>query len=176
MTFDLQLTDRRVFVTGGTKGVGAAVVKTLRDAGARVAATARSVPAGARPDVHYVAADLATAEGATAVANAVLEQFGGIDIVVSVLGGSSAPAGGFAALDDGEWSKEISQNLVPAVRLDRALLPSMLAQGRASSQQGPLQGGGSERRSRGSRCARMDRNGGSGRPGRAARSTSRQQL
>jgi NAD(P)-dependent dehydrogenase (short-subunit alcohol dehydrogenase family) len=46
-----------------------------------------------------------------------------------VLGGSSAPAGGFTALDDGEWSKEISQNLMPAVRLDRALLPSMLAQG-----------------------------------------------
>ena len=47
---------------------------------------------------------------------------------MNVLGGSSAPAGGFAALDDKEWSKELNLNLMPAVRLDRALLPSMLAQ------------------------------------------------
>jgi NAD(P)-dependent dehydrogenase (short-subunit alcohol dehydrogenase family) len=46
-----------------------------------------------------------------------------------VLGGSSAPGGGFAALDDKQWSKEINQNLMPAVHLDRALLPSMIAQG-----------------------------------------------
>ena len=46
-----------------------------------------------------------------------------------MLGGSSAPGGGFAALDDAQWSKELNQNLMPAVRLDRALLPSMLAQG-----------------------------------------------
>ena len=58
-----------------------------------------------------------------------LEQLGGIDILVNVLGGSSAPAGGFAALDDAQWSKELNQNLMPAVRLDRALLPAMLAQG-----------------------------------------------
>jgi NAD(P)-dependent dehydrogenase (short-subunit alcohol dehydrogenase family) len=43
-----------------------------------------------------------------------------------VFGGSSAPGGGFAALDDAQWSKELNQNLMPAVRLDRALLPAML--------------------------------------------------
>jgi NADP-dependent 3-hydroxy acid dehydrogenase YdfG len=59
----------------------------------------------------------------------VLQQLGGVDILVNVLGGSSAPGGGFAALDDMEWSKEPNQNLLPAVRLDRALLPSMIAQG-----------------------------------------------
>ncbi|WP_146751223.1 SDR family NAD(P)-dependent oxidoreductase, partial [Pseudomonas aeruginosa] len=63
------------------------------------------------------------------VANSVLEQLGGIDILVNALGGSSAPGGGFAALGDTEWSKELNQNLMPAVRLDRALLPSMIAQG-----------------------------------------------
>jgi NAD(P)-dependent dehydrogenase (short-subunit alcohol dehydrogenase family) len=57
-----------------------------------------------------------------------LQQLGGIDILVNVLGGSSAPGGGFAALDDEEWSKELNQNLMPAVRLDRALLPSMITQ------------------------------------------------
>jgi NAD(P)-dependent dehydrogenase (short-subunit alcohol dehydrogenase family) len=47
LSFDLGLTDRRALVTGGTKGVGAAVVEVLRDAGAKVIATARAVPADA---------------------------------------------------------------------------------------------------------------------------------
>jgi NAD(P)-dependent dehydrogenase (short-subunit alcohol dehydrogenase family) len=51
-----------------------------------------------------------------------------VDIVVHVVGGSSAPAGGFAVLDDNEWDKALSQNLFSAVRLDRALLPAMIAQ------------------------------------------------
>src|SRR5206468_11213805 len=41
----------------------------------------------------------------------------------------SAPAGGFAALDDKQWQRALDQNLYPAVRLDRALLPAMLEQG-----------------------------------------------
>jgi len=130
MSFDLQLAGRRALVTGGTKGVGAAVVRGLHDAGVQVMATARTVPAThASEGVHYIAADLSTAEGATEVARSVLQQWGGIDVLVNVLGGSSAPGGGFAALDDAQWSKELNQNLMPAVRLDRALLPAMLSQG-----------------------------------------------
>ena len=129
MSFDLQLEGRRALVTGGTKGVGAAVVQALRDAGVQVMTSARSVPLQAPDGVFHVAADLSTAEGATAVANAVIERWGGIDILVNVLGGSSAPGGGFAALDDAQWTRELNQNLMPAVRLDRALLPAMLAQG-----------------------------------------------
>jgi NAD(P)-dependent dehydrogenase (short-subunit alcohol dehydrogenase family) len=48
---------------------------------------------------------------------------------VHVVGGSSAPAGGFAVLDDEEWHRALDLNLFPAVRLDRVLLPMMLAQG-----------------------------------------------
>jgi NAD(P)-dependent dehydrogenase (short-subunit alcohol dehydrogenase family) len=130
MTFDLQLAGRRALVTGGTKGVGAAVVQGLRKAGVQVMATARSVPAtDASEGVFYVAADLSTAEGAAEVAQSVLRHWGGLDVLVNVLGGSSAPGGGFAALDDSLWSKEMNQNLMPAVRLDRALLPAMLSQG-----------------------------------------------
>ncbi len=129
MSFDLGLAGRRALVTGGTKGVGAAVVESLRDAGMTVIATARSIPDTAADGVTYIAADLMTAEGCQAVANAVLERFGGVDAIINVLGGSSAPGGGYAALDDGEWSAAINQNLMPAVRIDRALLPSMIGQG-----------------------------------------------
>jgi NAD(P)-dependent dehydrogenase (short-subunit alcohol dehydrogenase family) len=128
MNFDLQLANRRALVTGGTKGVGAAVVEILRDAGAQVVATARSAPPRLADGVRFLAADLTSAAGANAVAQSVLQQLGGIDILVNVLGGSSAPGGGFAALDDTEWSNALNQNLMPAVRLDRALLPSMIAQ------------------------------------------------
>jgi NAD(P)-dependent dehydrogenase (short-subunit alcohol dehydrogenase family) len=128
MSFDLQLDNKRALVTGGTKGVGAAVVEALRDAGARVVAAARSAPSRAVEGVHFVRADLSTAEGAGAVVRSVMQQLGGIDILVNVLGGSSGPGGGFAALGDTEWSKELDQNLMSAVRLDRALLPSMIAQ------------------------------------------------
>jgi len=129
MSFDLQLAGQRALVTGGTKGVGAAVVQGLREAGVQVIATARSVPTHATEGLRYIAADLSTAEGAAAVAQSVLEQGGRIDIIVNVLGGSSSPGGGFATLDDAQWFKELNQNLMPAVRLDRALLPAMLAQG-----------------------------------------------
>jgi NAD(P)-dependent dehydrogenase (short-subunit alcohol dehydrogenase family) len=129
MSFDLELANRRALVTAGTKGVGAAVVEVLRDAGVRIVTTARSVPSKPAEGVCYVAADLTTAPGCATVAQTVLQQLGGVDIIVDVLGGSSAPGGGFAALDDEEWSKELNQNLMPAVRLDRSLLPSMITQG-----------------------------------------------
>ena len=90
----MQLANRRVLVTGGTKGVGAAVVGTLCDAGAQVVATARSAPSQPTDGVCFLAADLSTAEGASAVAQSVLQQLGGIDILVNVLGGSNAPGGG----------------------------------------------------------------------------------
>ena len=89
MTFDLELADRRALVTGGTKGVGAAVVEVLHSAGVQVIATARHVPALARDGVRFVAADLSTAEGASAVADRVLQELGGVDILVNVLGGST---------------------------------------------------------------------------------------
>lgn len=128
MSFDLELRGRRALVTGGTKGVGAAVVSALHEAGALIVATARSVPSDV-DGVHYVAADVTTAEGSVLVARETLAHLGGIDIVVNVLGGSSAPSGGFLALGDDEWQKELELNLMSAVRIDRALLPSMLSQG-----------------------------------------------
>lgn len=128
MSFDLKLTGARALVTGGTRGVGEAVVQALVEAGVKVAVVARSLPSRAIEDTHYLAADLATTAGAQHAAGSVLQHLGGIDILINVVGGSAAPSGGFAALDDAQWSRELDQNLMSAVRLDRALLPSMIAQ------------------------------------------------
>jgi NAD(P)-dependent dehydrogenase (short-subunit alcohol dehydrogenase family) len=129
VTFDLQLIGSRALVTGGTRGLGAAVVATLHRAGAHVVAAARSLPAQPIDKAHYVVADLATADDCAALAKHVLKRHGGLDIVVNVVGGSRAPAGGFAASDDAVWRQELNQNLMPAVRIDRALLPPMIEQG-----------------------------------------------
>jgi NAD(P)-dependent dehydrogenase (short-subunit alcohol dehydrogenase family) len=125
----LDLEGKRALVTGGTKGVGQAVVAALRDAGATVLTTARSRPESVESAGQFVAADVSTADGCAAVTEAVRDRLGGVDIVVHVVGGSSAPAGGFAALDDQQWHKALDQNLFAAVRLDRALVPSMVEQG-----------------------------------------------
>jgi NAD(P)-dependent dehydrogenase (short-subunit alcohol dehydrogenase family) len=129
MSDGLELGGRRALVTGGTQGIGEAVVARLREAGAKVLTTARTAPAKLADSDLFVAADVATAEGCAIVADAVRDRLGDVDIIVHVVGGSSAPAGGFAVLDDNQWKRTLDQNLFPAVRLDRALLPAMLAQG-----------------------------------------------
>lgn len=129
MSNDLELNGRRALVTGGTQGIGEAVVARLREAGAKVLTTARKTPAEPSDASLFVAADVATAEGCASVAGAVRNRLGGVDIIVHVVGGSSAPAGGFAVLDDSEWQRALDLNLMSAVRLDRALLPAMLEQG-----------------------------------------------
>jgi NAD(P)-dependent dehydrogenase (short-subunit alcohol dehydrogenase family) len=129
MSFDLQLTGQRALVTGGTKGLGAALVQSLREVGAQVMTTARSAPERPIEGMTYVQADLTTAEGVNQLARAVNERWGGVDILINSVGGSTAPTGGFAALDDSVWLSELNLNLLSAVRLDRALLPAMLARG-----------------------------------------------
>jgi NAD(P)-dependent dehydrogenase (short-subunit alcohol dehydrogenase family) len=123
------LAGKRALVTGGTQGIGEAIVRRLAAAGARVATTARSeLPEGQNPEL-FVQTDVSAAAGADMVVRAVLERFRGVDIIVHNVGGSAAPGGGFAALTDEEWQRELDLNLLAAVRLGRALLPSMLEQG-----------------------------------------------
>jgi NAD(P)-dependent dehydrogenase (short-subunit alcohol dehydrogenase family) len=129
MSEELALYGRRALVTGGTEGIGAAVVTRLREAGVTVLTTARNTPATLPDAKSFVAADVATADGCAIVARAVRDRLGSIDIIVHVVGGSSAPAGGFAVLDDAQWHRALDLNLLSAVRLDRVLLPMMLDQG-----------------------------------------------
>ncbi|TWC77279.1 NAD(P)-dependent dehydrogenase (short-subunit alcohol dehydrogenase family) [Rhizobium sp. SJZ105] len=120
---------KRVLVSGGTKGLGRATVERFLAGGARVITAARALK-GPVEGVEYVQADLTTAEGSEAVAKAALERLGGIDILAHVIGGSSSPAGGFAALTDDHWLAELNLNLLAAVRLDRLIIPQMLERGK----------------------------------------------
>jgi NAD(P)-dependent dehydrogenase (short-subunit alcohol dehydrogenase family) len=127
----LSLVGKRALVSGGTRGIGAAVAALLAERGARVIVSARSEPLGESdrdPAISFVGADVATASGAGRIAAAVLGTFGGIDIVVHVVGASFAAPGGVLALTDDDWALALETNLLSAVRLDRLLLPSMVQQ------------------------------------------------
>lgn len=121
---------KRVFVSGGTKGAGEAMVRRLAAAGAEVITAARTAPADAALPARFITADLTTAEGTAVVARVLREECGGVDVLIHNLGGSHAPGGGFAALTDELWLEELNLNLLAAVRLDRALVPDMVARGR----------------------------------------------
>lgn len=128
MTPFLTLEGKKALVTSGTRGAGAATVRLFCDLGAQVLTTARTRPADF-PEALFVAADLTTPEGCAELVTAVKERMGVLDIIVHMLGGSLAPAGGFAVLSDTAWRDELDLNLMPAVRLDRELVPAMLSRG-----------------------------------------------
>jgi len=120
---------KRALVTGGTKGMGEAIVRRLAAAGAMVATTARSsLPEGQTVKL-FIQADVSTPEGVGKVAREVRDRLGGLDILVNNVGGSSAPSGGVLALGDDDWRRALDTNLLAAVRLDREFLPGMLQQG-----------------------------------------------
>lgn len=123
---------KRVLVTGGTKGLGAAVVQRFVLSGARVITTARQKSPELPNGVHFIEADITTLEGTQLVAEETLKQLGGIDLIAHVVGGSSSPVGGFSKLSDEDWQNSLNLNLFPAVRLNRLLVPEMLKQGRGS--------------------------------------------
>jgi NAD(P)-dependent dehydrogenase (short-subunit alcohol dehydrogenase family) len=120
---------KRAVVTGGTQGIGEAIVRRLTAAGARVVTAARSLPDSDGRHELFVQADVSTSEGVTKLAKEALDRLGGIDILVNMVGGSPVPSGGVFAVSDENWQKVFELNLFSAVRLDRALLPSMLERG-----------------------------------------------
>lgn len=120
---------KRALVTGGTKGMGEAIVRALAARGATVIAPARNRPADPVESVRYLQADLAGAEGVRRLVETVQGEFGHLDFLVDNVGGSSSPGGGALALTDAMWEDELQTNLMSAVRVDRAFLPAMVERG-----------------------------------------------
>jgi NAD(P)-dependent dehydrogenase (short-subunit alcohol dehydrogenase family) len=118
---------KRVLVTGGTRGIGAAIVDRLTVGGGHVIATGRSMPSGTSHG-RFVQADISTADGIDRTVRTVTEHLGGIDILIHNVGGSAARGGGALALSDDDWQHAFDTNLFAAVRLDRAFLPLMIKQ------------------------------------------------
>ncbi|UPK72305.1 SDR family oxidoreductase [Chitinophaga filiformis] len=120
------LNGKIALVTGGTKGIGRAIVKRLQQAGATVIVTARNQPEEQDATYTFIPADLARTEEVNKVANFIHEQFGHIDILINNMGANTFPGGGFSTLTDEHWNQALQINLLSSVRLDRALLPKML--------------------------------------------------
>jgi NAD(P)-dependent dehydrogenase (short-subunit alcohol dehydrogenase family) len=128
------LTGRIAIVTGGAGALGRATNRVLLDAGATVITTdtyahgmrdlAASFPDDLRARFTTVEADVATEEGAAAVVRRATEAYGGLDILVNIVGGY---AGGphIAETDLATWQQQITLNATTAFLMARAAIPAM---------------------------------------------------
>lgn len=99
-----EFTGKRILVTGGTRGIGQAIVHRRVRGGGTVLTTARTIPSGANPE-QFIQADVSTRAGADHIIKTIFDRLGGLDILINSVGGSSAP-GGVLALTDEIWQQE----------------------------------------------------------------------
>jgi len=121
------LAGKTALVTGGTKGIGKAIADQLSQAGAQVIITARHQPEETNSAYHFIEADITQPAHVEKLTQAIHDTFGGLDILIDNIGGVTAPRGGFSSLTDHDWEQELQFNLLATIRLDRALIPHMLA-------------------------------------------------
>jgi NAD(P)-dependent dehydrogenase (short-subunit alcohol dehydrogenase family) len=128
---DLHLTGRLALVTGGSKGIGLAVVRALAGEGAQVVAGARqpsdelSQLAKQYP-VHFVPVDLGTADGPAHLVAEAVSTLGGLDILVNNVGAAHTRLNGFLSVTDQDWTESLTITFLAAVRTTRAALAHML--------------------------------------------------
>lgn len=120
-----EFTGKRAVVTGGSRGIGAAIVQRLLDGGASVVTTARSETDTTPEAATFIPGDMSTREGVRAFAAAALEQLGGVDIIVNNAGYARVHLGGIGTIPDEEWQGALDINYLSAVRLNQALLPAL---------------------------------------------------
>lgn len=127
------MTGRTAVVTGGGRGVGAAVAAKLADAGARVLVAARTtkqvedVAASLRAagrDAHAEACDVGDAASLERLIARAAERFGHVDILVNNAGVAIASAVTRTSLDD--WNRMLAVNATGAFILMKAFLPGMI--------------------------------------------------
>jgi NAD(P)-dependent dehydrogenase (short-subunit alcohol dehydrogenase family) len=104
------------------------VARKLSEAGACVVVSARS-----RDDydgaAHFIPADLSTPDGPPRLAAQAQEYLGGIDTLVDNAAGQTVVPDGVLAMTDADWLADLNSSLLSAVRLDRVVVPSMIAGG-----------------------------------------------
>jgi NAD(P)-dependent dehydrogenase (short-subunit alcohol dehydrogenase family) len=120
-----ELSGRTALVTGGGRGLGAAIARALADHGAHVGVLARSAA-----EVRLVAAEIGGSSLVADVADrdrlrSALQSFGEADVVVANAG-VVWPLARFAETDVDEWEQSLVINVVGAARVVHALLPGML--------------------------------------------------
>jgi NAD(P)-dependent dehydrogenase (short-subunit alcohol dehydrogenase family) len=133
---DLNLNGRVAVVSGASKGIGLAVVRTLLDEGARVVATSRRTSPELEDlpgELVHVPADFMDPTAPAEVIARAVERFGGLDILVNNAGGpapgSPIPHDGFLVRSDADWRAIFEFNLFSAVRACRAAVPLLLERG-----------------------------------------------
>jgi NAD(P)-dependent dehydrogenase (short-subunit alcohol dehydrogenase family) len=130
---DLGLSDKRVLVTGASKGIGAAITRLLADEGARVVAGSRTESDELRDlvasgRVREVRVDLSTPDGPAELVASALED-GRLDVLVNNVGAVTPRLDGFLEVTDEQWLRSLALTFMAAVRTTRAVLPGMLDAG-----------------------------------------------
>lgn len=128
----LDLTDRVAIVTGAAQGIGAATARKLAERGARVVGVdiegdkLRGVMSeiGGKAVVH----DVTDAGGDQRLVSEVHQDYGRIDILVNVAGGTLGAGRGIEALSIDDWHRVIALNLHAPLYLAKAVAPIMKAQ------------------------------------------------
>ena len=123
---------RRVLVTGGSRGIGAAVAQRLMDAGAKVVVTSRNRHEQTPQGSIFIAGDLLTKAGAEAIGKEALKTLGGLDILVNSAGAARVHLPNLAAIPDEEWIDSINANFMSAVRMTASVLTALQASKSAS--------------------------------------------
>ena len=111
----------RVLVTGGSSGLGAAVVAAVQEAGGTAYVLDRVAPDSG---VEHELVDLADARAAEAATKALVERSGGVDAVVTAAGIDRC--GRLEDVPAEEWDRVVAVNLLGTVAVVRAALPSLL--------------------------------------------------
>ena len=127
---DLDLNDKVAVVTGGSKGIGLAIVRTLAAEGAHVVAGALTVDALQGIDgVTALAVDLVEPDGSQRLVREAIDRHGRIDVLVNNVGGVQLRLDGFLEVSDDDFQRSFQLNFFAALRATRAAVAEMLEQG-----------------------------------------------
>jgi NAD(P)-dependent dehydrogenase (short-subunit alcohol dehydrogenase family) len=124
---DLELSGKVAVVTGASKGIGLAVVRTLAAEGAHVYAGARTTKTLAGIDgVTGVAVDLVEPGGPERLVALALEEHGRLDVLVNNVGGVRLRLEGFVNVSDADFEESLQLNFFAALRATRAAVGAMI--------------------------------------------------